>query len=389
MALARKMAIVWLPFMFLILTVSIISLIRDTQVAVAFSVSKTALFGSRSPTNNNYKNQRRHDDDGSVAVVGCREEERTVVLLYHKPSNVVTTHAVDDPCGRCNVYDDIYSMKGYIANRWCPSTDSASATAAVISADDDNKDRRHHHPTTGSLQQHSPPSAFRQVTGIRSKLHAVGRLDADTTGLLLLTNDGGLVHHVTNAKAAAASNTNDNASRQPISKTYEAVIMGYHDENSPILKQMAEVGVDIGAKYGGMTRPVEHVQVLSHPTPKTTIVSLTVVEGKNRQIRRMFHALGSGVMKLKRTRIGGTLTLDNLEEGQWRILSDQEVVESLHWKPRVLLSPLNNNRITRRSPQNKESVLKATTGPVRHRRRHTTIKQSIQQQRRPNRRRRK
>ena len=50
----------------------------------------------------------------------------------------------------------------------------------------------------------------------------------------------------------------------------------------------------------------------------------------------MFHALGSGVMQLKRTHVGKELTLDGLDEGQWRILSDQEVSEALNWDPRLL-----------------------------------------------------
>jgi hypothetical protein len=48
----------------------------------------------------------------------------------------------------------------------------------------------------------------------------------------------------------------------------------------------------------------------------------------------MFHALGSGVMKLKRTDVGKHLTLKGLEEGEWRILSNQDVRDSLHWEPR-------------------------------------------------------
>jgi pseudouridine synthase len=167
---------------------------------------------------------------------------------------------------------------------------------------------------------------FEQATGIRSKLHAIGRLDADTTGLLLLTNDGGLVHHVTNPNAPTHI-----AETGAITKTYEALIMGHHTEDT--LSSLWE-GVDIGAKYGGMTRPVHDLNILDHPNHKSTVVSLTISEGKNRQVRRMFHALGSGVMKLKRTNVGNHLTLKGLEEGEWRILSNQEVLDSLHWEPR-------------------------------------------------------
>jgi len=75
-----------------------------------------------------------------------------------------------------------------------------------------------------------------------------------------------------------------------------------------------------------MTRPVDDLQILDHPNHKSTlpVVSLTISEGKNRQERRMFHALGSGVNpELKRTRSGTESTLDGLEENAWRILTDQ------------------------------------------------------------------
>lgn len=243
------------------------------------------------------------------------EPETTVVLLYNKPKNIVTTHdTTNDPLNRTNVYDDVQSMKGY--------------RGSVVGA----------------------RASFEQCTGIRSRLHAVGRLDTDTSGLLLLTNDGGLVHHVTNKNAHSVDG-------KPIKKTYEALIMGYHEVGtSELLNQMTSKGVDIGPKYGGMTDPVEGITILSHPTSKTTLVSLTIVEGRNRQIRRMFHALGSGVMKLRRTRIGDHLSLEGIEEeGCWRILSDDEVVESLRWEPRFVSSLESYEGRTRRTTKKPKS----------------------------------
>jgi pseudouridine synthase len=204
--------------------------------------------------------------------------DRTCVIVYHKPANVVTTHAETDVLGRKNVFQDIGMEQQLLLQDW----------------------------------------------------HAVGRLDAETTGLLLLTNDGGLVHHITNKQAATAPVL-------PIQKTYEAVIMGYHENDCDMLRQFREEGVDIGAKYGGKTLPVQCAQVLGHPTHKSTLVSVTIIEGKNRQVRRMFHCSGSGVMKLKRTSIGTLLTLDSVpNQGDWRILSDEQVERALHWTPRKL-----------------------------------------------------
>jgi 23S rRNA pseudouridine2605 synthase len=217
-------------------------------------------------------------------------EERTAVLLFYKPPNVVTSHV--SPDDRSTVYEEI-TMDAFVGA-----------------------------PSSGK--------SFAETTGIFTKLHSVGRLDADTTGLLLLTNDGGLVHHVTNPNAPT------HTKKGAVTKTYEALIMGRHTNET---LQLLWEGIDIGAKYGGMTQPVNDLQIYDHPKRKSTTVSITISEGKNRQVRRMFHALGSGVMQLKRTHIGDKLNLDGLQEGQWRLLTDTEIRESLDWEPRVLPDP--------------------------------------------------
>ena len=236
------------------------------------------------------------------------KEETTVVIAYHKPPNVITSHSDPNALAavsrrksgsgpRRTCYDDIQSMEG------CTE------------------------------QQHTG-SSWEQVTGIQSKLHAIGRLDCDTTGLLLLTNDGGLVHHVTNPHSKAYSECNNDI----ITKTYEALIMGYHENDCDSFQRLRTDGIDIGKKYGGHIKPVEHLQVLDYPTAKSTQVSITISEGKNRQIRRMFHAIGSGVMQLRRVQIGKKITLEGVEqEGQWRILKDTEVEDFLGWKVRPIM----------------------------------------------------
>lgn len=204
----------------------------------------------------------------SWILAGLAQGLSTVVVLLHKPADVVTTHATDDILDRPNVYQ----------------------------------------------QLQADPS-------LPDRLDAIGRLDAATTGLLLLTNDGGLIHHVT--------------ATSKIPKTYQAVIMGRYEESSPLLNQLRTEGIDIGSKHGGWVQPVPDLIVLDHPTPKSTLVSLSLTEGKNRQIRRMFHAGNSGVMKLHRCSIG-SLTLDGVAEGEWRVLSDDEVREHLGWAPRKI-----------------------------------------------------
>ena len=211
------------------------------------------------------------------------KKEQTVVILYNKPPDVITSHESQDL--RSTVYEDIQSMRGYL-----PKINDKS-------------------------EKRSQPISFEEATGIRSKLHAIGRLDADTTGLLLLTNDGRLVHHITNPNSKTETHehydTSTGTTAATISKTYQALIMGHHTEES---LEPIRLGVNIGKNY--ITKPLleeSDLQVLEHPNHKSTIVSITIGEGKNRQVRKMFHAIGSGVMKLKRTRIGDHLTLDGVE----------------------------------------------------------------------------
>lgn len=217
--------------------------------------------------------------------------ERTVCLAYHKPKGVVVTHATDDVKGRRNVYQDIATMRGFVGET---------------------------------------KASFENTVGSTLPFHAIGRLDADTSGLLLVTNDGGLLHHVTNKLAASRQDF------EILTKTYEALIMGQHGEQSELFQTLRNDGVDIGDKYGGITKPVINLHVLEHPTSSTTSVRLSINEGKNRQVRRMFHALGSGVMRLKRVAIGDELTLQNLDEGEWKILPDAVLSSILGWESRVL-----------------------------------------------------
>jgi 16S rRNA U516 pseudouridylate synthase RsuA-like enzyme len=210
--------------------------------------------------------------------------ERSVVILYNKPPNIITSHKSDD--SRSTVYEEIQSMRGFL-----PSDNTPTA------------------PNQLDLN-------FEQATGIRSKLHAIGRLDADTSGLLLLSNDGRLLHHVTNPNAKteehehyfASTSTTTTPTAPIINKTYRALIMGCHTEES---LEPIKYGVDIGSNY--ITKPADDLQIIEHPNHKSTIVSITISEGKNRQVRKMFHAIGSGVMQLQRTKIGEHLTLEGVQ----------------------------------------------------------------------------
>ena len=136
---------------------------------------------------------------------------------------------------------------------------------------------------------------------IRAKdIAPVGRLDLDTEGLLLFTNDGPLTHHLLSPT-------------HHIPKTYYAVL----DKEVPVsaIEQFKE-GVDIGDDK--LTLPAELV-ILSEKEAE-----LTIHEGRFHQVKRMFEAIGCTVTYLKRLSMG-TLTLGDLQKGEYRKLTEEEV----------------------------------------------------------------
>lgn len=141
------------------------------------------------------------------------------------------------------------------------------------------------------------------VKDVHARIYPVGRLDYDTEGLLLLTNDGDFANKLTHP-----SNETE--------KGYIARIDASLDRDA--LKSLRE-GVTLDD--GSLTAParVEIMKVLKHGCE----VKVTIHEGKNRQVRRMFEAVGANVYSLKRISIGN-LTLGNLPEGKWRHLNDAE-----------------------------------------------------------------
>lgn len=138
----------------------------------------------------------------------------------------------------------------------------------------------------------------------RFQLSCVGRLDRDTTGLLLLTNDGAMVHALISPKRC-------------VPKEYLAQIEGRVTQED--VEKFAE-GLVIDTGYRCL--PGE-LQILK--SGEVSEISLTIYEGKFHQVKRMFQAVGKRVLSLHRSKLGG-LTLDaSLTEGQYRELSELEV----------------------------------------------------------------
>jgi 23S rRNA pseudouridine2605 synthase len=167
-------------------------------------------------------------------------KQRLAHLLLHKPAGVVTT--ADDPQGR---------------------------------------------PTVVQLVPSDP------------RVVPVGRLDADTTGALLLTNDGQLSHRLAHP-------------RYGVEKTYIARVDGEPSDNT--LRQL-QAGVEL---EDGLTAPA----VARRVGPRT--IELTIHEGKNRQVKRMLEAVGLSVQRLHRSAYAG-LTVDGLKPGDYRKLTAREV----------------------------------------------------------------
>ena len=147
------------------------------------------------------------------------------------------------------------------------------------------------------------PTVMDLMTDVPVRVFPVGRLDYNTTGLLLLTNDGDLANKLAHPE-------------HEVGKTYRAKVAGVVSKKR---LAMLRRGVDIG---GFITSPAE-VHVVKQ-TEKSAIIELTIHEGKNRQVRRMCKAVGCPVKELQRIAIG-ELYLARLKEGHYRKLKKEEI----------------------------------------------------------------
>lgn len=152
------------------------------------------------------------------------------------------------------------------------------------------------------------PTVVDLLAGVREYVYPVGRLDFDSEGLLLLTNDGDLAARLTHPSHGVA-------------RVYEAHVAGTPDAHD--LDRLAR-GVTID---GRRTAPAEVRLVTDrhqHHAARTARVMVTLREGRNRQVRKMFDAIGHPVDHLTRIAIG-PLRDARLKVGQWRDLTDAEV----------------------------------------------------------------
>ncbi len=197
---------------------------------------------------------RIHPERDEVLVDGkpVRPSAKQVYLLLHKPVGYVTT--VYDPQGRPTVLDLL-------------------------------------------------PAELRAL-----RIYPVGRLDRDTSGLLLLTNDGEFALRLTHP-------------RYSMQKHYQALVQGYPSE-SALVALRSGVTIPDGKGRGHKTAPAQ-VRLL-RKAGSDCWLALTIHEGRKRQVRHMLSAVGHPVLELQRVAVG-PLELGDLPVGKWRYLTDEEV----------------------------------------------------------------
>jgi len=168
----------------------------------------------------------------------------------------------------------------------------------------------------GYVTTRSDPQRRRTVIdllhGVKEYVYPVGRLDYDTQGILLLTNDGDLAAKLTHP-------------RHEVDRTYEAYVSGMPDDEA-IERLRRGIPLD-----GRRTRPADVVLVNKGRRVGAGVLIITIREGRNRQVRRMLEAVGHPVQSLRRIRFG-PLSDSGLRPGEWRDLSEVEVEKLKKWK---------------------------------------------------------
>lgn len=208
--------------------------------------------------------------------------ERKTYILFYKPKGVIVSHG--DPGDRKTIYD-------YIG----PHLARHERRPQGLARESGSRQRSAEHRDTARMAAPRGPGAW---------LSPVGRLDKDTSGLLLITNDTELAHFVTSPQSK-------------VPKTYIVKVSGLMED-----QLLACLAGGVRMKRGDEAHPVSVRRL--EDRGRYTWLEVVLTEGKNREVRRMIEAVGFKVLKLVRTAIG-PLTLAGLEVGGCRPLSSVEV----------------------------------------------------------------
>ena len=155
-----------------------------------------------------------------------------------------------------------------------------------------------------------------------SRLHTIGRLDCDTSGLLLLTTDGFFSHRITASTVAGT---------ESISKTYRTTLINPVSpgaQSEYITRAAAGLTLPPEKKYGEQQSEPATLHFLT-----SDICEITVYEGKFHEVRRIFRALGNEVKELERISIGALTLPEDLTPGKWRALTEAEINSLYSYPP--------------------------------------------------------
>jgi pseudouridine synthase len=174
------------------------------------------------------------------------------------------------------------------------------------------------------------------------RLHPVGRLDFNTEGLLILTNDGELTNFITSA-------------RSNVEKVYEVKVSDVPPDDA-IERLRRGIVID-----GARTAPAKITKI--NETKSNSWFEVVLHEGRNQQIRRMFDAINHPVLKLRRVRIG-FLKDERLAPGQWRFLSEEEVARLMRTKRKA--KPAQDKSNQAKSTQSRSNKAASKTRGTGH-----------------------
>ena len=237
------------------------------------------------------------EDPGRPDEAGAPGGERLQKVLAH--AGVASRRACEDliTAGRVRVNGKV----AHLGQRIDPSADVVELDGVLVAVDPDLVHYLLHKPR-GVVTTARDPEGRATVIDLvpdQPRVFPVGRLDADTEGLLLLTNDGELAHRLTHPSFG-------------VDKEYLAEVDGVL---KPGELRALRSGVELD---DGKTAPAKVVQV------SPGVLRVTIHEGRNRQVRRMCEAVGHPVRRLIRTRIG-PIADRRLKAGEWRLLSRAEL----------------------------------------------------------------
>jgi 23S rRNA pseudouridine2605 synthase len=204
--------------------------------------------------------------------------------------------------GRVKVNDFVVTELGYKVD---PDKDKVHVDDKIINIEENKVYIALNKPegVVSTVKDEKGRKTILDLVGVKERIYPIGRLDYDTSGLIILTNDGDIYNKVIHP-------------RQAINKVYIALLEGCPSEEE--ISKFCN-GIDID----GYTTAHANFEVTKR-IGFNSKVTITIHEGKNRQIRKMCDSIGHPVIALKRISVGD-ITQGNMEKGSWRNLTDEEI----------------------------------------------------------------